>query len=151
MDYNGEEISEQEWNAAERAVESIYARIESGERACKACMHHDGGYICKLLGHRGKPMKTCSWWNKPLHKDTSYWWCPECMEEVDPHNVTFQEFHDKCGCKVIAKDSTSENIIFIPKEIWDSIPDPKKDFVLSAIRGGLKEWEKITKHFPMLK
>ena len=45
---------------------TISERIEAGERICEACMHHDGGYICKLLGHRGKPMKTCGWWNKPV-------------------------------------------------------------------------------------
>ena len=28
---------------------------------------------------------------------TSYWYCPNCREEIDPTNVTFQELHDSCG------------------------------------------------------
>jgi hypothetical protein len=32
-----------------------------------------------------------------------YWWCPECREAVDGHEVTFQEYHERCGTKVIAK------------------------------------------------
>lgn len=28
---------------------------------------------------------------------TSYWFCPHCIEEIDPANVTFQELHDACG------------------------------------------------------
>lgn len=27
----------------------------------------------------------------------SYWYCPNCKEEIDPRNVTFQELHDTCG------------------------------------------------------
>lgn len=28
---------------------------------------------------------------------TSYWYCPNCKEEIDPANVTFQELHNACG------------------------------------------------------
>jgi chromosome segregation ATPase len=27
----------------------------------------------------------------------SYWWCPNCREEVDGHHVTYQEQHEACG------------------------------------------------------
>jgi len=37
-----------------------------------------------------------------------YWWCPECKEEVDGHNVTLAEYHDKCGAKVIAKSTKTQ-------------------------------------------
>lgn len=66
MEYNGEEISEQEWSAADRSEQTIAARIEAGEITCGSCMHYEFGYVCKLLGHRGKPMKPCVWWNKPV-------------------------------------------------------------------------------------
>jgi hypothetical protein len=29
-----------------------------------------------------------------------YWWCPNCREEVDSRNVTFQEKHENCGHSV---------------------------------------------------
>jgi formate dehydrogenase maturation protein FdhE len=29
-----------------------------------------------------------------------FWWCPNCKEEVDGHNVTFQEHHEVCGSVV---------------------------------------------------
>jgi hypothetical protein len=30
----------------------------------------------------------------------NYWWCPNCHEEVDARNVTYQECHDSCGHRV---------------------------------------------------
>jgi hypothetical protein len=30
----------------------------------------------------------------------SYWWCPECHQEIDGSHVTFEEFHDTCGAKL---------------------------------------------------
>jgi hypothetical protein len=32
----------------------------------------------------------------------SFWWCPNCEEEVDGSRVTFEEHHDKCGACVVA-------------------------------------------------
>jgi hypothetical protein len=36
------------------------------ERVCETCRHHEVGYIYRSLGFRGKPMKPCDWWNKPV-------------------------------------------------------------------------------------
>ena len=33
----------------------------------------------------------------------TYWWCPECKEEISPSHVTHQEYHDVCGTHVEAK------------------------------------------------
>jgi hypothetical protein len=33
-------------------------------------------------------------------KADNYWWCPNCHDEVDPHNVTYQEIHETCGYRV---------------------------------------------------
>lgn len=30
----------------------------------------------------------------------NYWWCPNCKEEIEPHNVTYQEIHELCGRRV---------------------------------------------------
>lgn len=40
-----------------------------------------------------------------LKRGESYWYCPNCKIEVDPHCVTNTEFHDNCGCPVIWVES----------------------------------------------
>jgi DNA repair exonuclease SbcCD ATPase subunit len=38
----------------------------------------------------------------------SYWWCPNCREEVDGHHVTYQEQHEACGHLVESISITPE-------------------------------------------
>jgi len=38
----------------------------------------------------------------------SYWWCPNCREEVDGHHVTYQEQHEVCGHLVESISITPE-------------------------------------------
>jgi len=33
-------------------------------------------------------------------RETGYWWCPQCKEEVIPERVTHQGYHDSCGSRV---------------------------------------------------
>lgn len=37
-------------------------------------------------------------------EEHGYWWCPECLEEVDSSRVTYTECHDSCGREVVWKD-----------------------------------------------
>ena len=38
----------------------------------------------------------------------SYWWCPNCREEVDWYHVTYQEQHEACGHLVESISITPE-------------------------------------------
>jgi len=42
--------------------------------------------------------------NGEPRQTAAYWWCPECRMAVDGHTVTYEEYHDRCGTKVVSKD-----------------------------------------------
>ena len=41
----------------------------------------------------------------------SFWWCPSCLEEKAPQNVTYQERCVNCGQPVILKELVMQSYI----------------------------------------
>lgn len=76
-----------------------------------------------------------------------FWWCPECKQEVDGTNVTFEEFHDACGTPVEFKDGKPGGFVLVPRELSD-----EKDYL--AVRklvqsgdGAEYIWNELVAHF----
>lgn len=67
----------------------------------------------------------------------SYWWCPECKEEVDGSRVTNDEHHDFCGTNVVVCTVQSE---YHPRLYQDLQSQ------LTASQERCKELEKENKH-----
>ena len=39
------------------------------------------------------------------------WWCPECLREVSPQMVRYDETHDGCGASVELHESTPRTLL----------------------------------------